>query len=199
MLAPRLGLCWKNTAGTGNVQERAAEMVHGLEKLLCCGRQSLSRLNFSCKRSLRGGLTMWVVSACDQEMSVGTERSSLAGMALKAAEDKPWLESSACFHQGRELTLQWPQPGGFLSACCLWIMQGCLSGEGSQGMNTARQLGHPVLQQCTARSKGPSGPGLCHSVLVLGNVQERWALKHVEWNWESLSLWRRGLVSSRDF
>lgn len=94
VLAPRLGLCWKNTGGTGNVQERAAEMVHGLEKLLCWGRQSLSRLNFSSKRSLRGGLTMWVVLACDQEMSVGTERSNLAGkdsessQALKAPEDK---------------------------------------------------------------------------------------------------------------
>lgn len=69
--------------------KRATEVVHGLEKLLCWGKQSLSRLNFSSKRSLRGGFTMWVVLACDQEMSVGTERSNLAGrrhkiQALKA-------------------------------------------------------------------------------------------------------------------
>lgn len=49
-------LGWKNTGEMGNVQKKgAAEMVHGLENLLCCGGCSLSRLNFSSKGSLRGG------------------------------------------------------------------------------------------------------------------------------------------------
>lgn len=82
-------------------------MVHGLEKLLCRGRQSLSRLNFSSKRSLRGGFTMWVVLACDQEMSVGTECSNLAGrrhkiQALKAPVKQILTgNKSAYFYQGR--------------------------------------------------------------------------------------------------